>query len=131
MRTKIKILYFALSSWFIYLFFGISAFAFTLAQPIPGVGGQGGIGITEATTFAQYVAAVMPFIFGLAIVVAVVQLVIGGMQYALSEVITSKQDAKERIMSAIYGLLLALLSWLILNTINPNLVNLKDLNLNL
>lgn len=107
--------------------FAFAVRAFTLAQPIPKVGGAGGI--TEATTFCQYVNGIMPYIFGLAAVVAVVQLVIGGMQYSLSEGLTSKEDAKDRIWAAIWGLLLALLSWLILNTINTNLVACSALNI--
>jgi hypothetical protein len=71
----------------------------------------------------------MPYVFGLAVVIAVVQLVIGGMEYALSEGLTKKEDAKGRIWAAIGGLMLALLSWLILNTINPDFVNPKALNI--
>lgn len=109
------------------LFFISIARAFTLAQPIPSIDNKGGL--TDANNFAEYVVGIMPFIFGLAVVIAVVQLVIGGMQYALSEGLTSKEDAKDRIWSAIGGLFLALLSWLILNTINPDFVNPKALNI--
>jgi hypothetical protein len=42
-----------------------------------------------------------------------------------SEVITSKEDSKKIITNAVWGLLGALCSWLILYTINPNLVNLS------
>lgn len=121
MKIKNKFLYFYISIFALFLSLSFSANAFTLAQPIPGVSNSGGV--TEGTTFAEYVVGIMPFIFGLAAVIAVTQLVIGGMQYALSEGLTSKEDAKDRIWAAIWGLLLALLSWLILNTINPNLVN--------
>ncbi len=127
MKIKNKILYYSV---LISIFsFGSTAvaYAFTLAQPIPGVGNAPGI--SSATTFCQYVTGIMPYIFGLAVVIAVVQLVIGGMQYALSEGLTSKEDAKDRISAALLGLALALLSWLILNTINSKLVNCTALDL--
>jgi hypothetical protein len=39
-----------------------------------------------------------------------------------TESISGKSGAKERIKNAIIGLLIALLIWIILNTINPNLL---------
>lgn len=59
---------------------------------------------------------------GIAGVLAVVMLVIGGIEYISSAVIDTKAEAKKRIWAAIGGLLLALLSWLLLNTINPKFV---------
>ena len=67
----------------------------------------------------------------LAAVLAVIEIVVGGLQYALSESLFSKEDALDRIKMALLGLFIALVSWLILNTINPELVNLKDPTLNL
>ena len=91
---------------------------YKLLQPLPGVG-------QTVSTFVEYVTNLIPFILMLAAVLAVVQIVIGGMEWAFSESILAKGEGKERITQALYGLLIALLSWLILNTINPDLVNLK------
>ena len=100
---------------------------YSLLQPLPGVGQQ-------VSTFSEYIKNIIPFILSLAAVLAVVMIVIGGIQYAISEAIDSKADARDRITQAIFGLLLALLSYLILWTINPQLVNLqldiKSLNQN-
>jgi len=54
---------------------------------------------------------------------AVIMIIVGGIQYMSSDAIGGKEEGKERITSAIWGLLLALVSFLILNTINPNLVS--------
>ncbi|MDP3934986.1 MAG: hypothetical protein Q8Q46_02110 [Candidatus Giovannonibacteria bacterium] len=94
-----------------------TALAYNLLQPLPGVG-------QTVDTFPNYIAGIIPFILGLAAVLAVVEIVIGGIEYAVTEAIDSKADAKDRITQAILGLLLALASWLILWTINPALVNL-------
>lgn len=77
------------------------------------------------STFSGYLVGAIPFILRMAAVFAVIQIVIGGFQYALSEAMGTKQDAKDRMTQAMIGLVLALTSYLILNTINPNLVNLK------
>ncbi|KKS99168.1 MAG: hypothetical protein UV75_C0008G0002 [Candidatus Giovannonibacteria bacterium GW2011_GWA1_43_15] len=95
-----------------------TALAYNLLQPLPGVG-------QTVDTFPDYITKIIPFILGLAAVLAVVMIVIGGIEYAVTEAIDAKADAKDRITQAILGLLLALISWLILSTINPELVNLK------
>lgn len=75
--------------------------------------------------FGDYMANFIPFVLVFAAMAAVVQMVIGGFEYALSEAITNKQEAKDRITSALTGLLLAMGSFLILNTINPKLTSLQ------
>lgn len=91
---------------------------YSLLQPIPG--------IQKTSSITDYINRLVPFVIMLAAVLALVQIVVGGMEWALSEAISSKQEGKERITMALLGLLIALLSYLILNVINPDLVNLKD-----
>ncbi len=75
------------------------------------------------------------YVYGVGVVAiaAMIMLVIGGVQY----MVAGEKDpgpAKERIRNAIWGLILALTSWLILYTINPDLtrkVKLKPLDINL
>jgi len=68
------------------------------------------------------------YVFGLALVVisALGALVLGGFMYMLpSGTITTQEEAKKYIWGAISGLILALAAYLILYTINPDLVNLN------
>jgi hypothetical protein len=67
------------------------------------------------------------FQFGLAIAaaLAVVMIVYGGVEIMLSESLFSKEDGKKKVWDAVWGLLLALVSWLILYTINPDILNFK------
>lgn len=67
------------------------------------------------------------FQFGLAIAaaLAVVMIVWGGVEIMLSEAVTKKEDGKKKIWDAIWGLGLALVSWLILYIINPDILNFK------
>jgi len=60
---------------------------------------------------------------GIAGVLAAIMIVIGGIEYITSAANPSgRTEANKRIWAAVGGLLIALLSWIILNTINPNLL---------
>ncbi len=74
----------------------------------------------DLLTYLRYI-----YLFGLGLVgiAALAALVYGGFNYMLSGTITSKEEAKKYIWGAISGLLLALAAYLILNTINPDLVS--------
>jgi hypothetical protein len=52
-------------------------------------------------------------------------IVIGGVQYLSTDAISGKNEGRKKIENALGGLLLAILAWLILNTINPELLNIK------
>ena len=67
------------------------------------------------------------FQFGLAIAaaLAVIMIVWGGVEIMLSESMFKKEDGRKKIQDAIWGLGLALVSWLILYTINPDILNFK------
>ena len=62
-------------------------------------------------------------VIGFAAVLAMVMIVMGGIEYMTSELISSKEEGRERIIHAVLGLLIALGAYLILNTINPQLLN--------
>jgi len=83
------------------------------------------VGQTEFT-LSEYIRYIYLFGLGLVGVAALGALVYGGFVYMLSGTITSKEEAKSWIWGAISGLVLALAAYLILNTINPDLVSLKE-----
>ena len=82
-----------------------------------------GKAVTTAT-FGQYFEGMVTTVFAVAATLAVLMLVIAGVRYILSDVVTSKQAAKEKIFSALVGLALLIVIALILQTINPNLLGL-------
>jgi hypothetical protein len=72
------------------------------------------------------------FIFGLSLIafLALTQMMIGGLTYILAAGNVAKiEDAKDTIKQALLGLGLLLVSYLLLYTINPDLVNLRNPNL--
>lgn len=80
-----------------------------------------------ATTPANYLARLYQFALMIAGLAGLGAIVLGAIQYILSAGnVISQQDAKETITQALMGILLLLGAVLILNTIDPSLVNLKD-----
>jgi len=73
---------------------------------------------------SDYIQNIYQIGIGIAGALAVLILVIGGIKYIASAANPSlKGEAKAQIWAAIGGLILALFSYIILNTINPDLVN--------
>jgi len=73
---------------------------------------------------ASFIEALYKLAISAAAILAVLRLIWAGVQYMLSEIVTSKQKAVEDIKSALLGLLIVLGAVTILNTINPRLTNL-------
>ncbi len=89
-------------------------------ENIPGL--QSG----ESVELSTYLAAIYRAGLILASVLSVLMIVIGGIQYMTAGGNPGRLgDAKDRIWQAILGLLLVLGSYLILNTINPDLVKME------
>ena len=91
---------------------------YNLIQPLPGV--------QAVPDFPTWISIFIPFLLGLAGLAALIQIIRGGISRAVSGGNPSAiSDANDMIWQAILGLILALSAYLILNTINPDLVNLR------
>ncbi|MFA6586129.1 MAG: pilin [Candidatus Paceibacterota bacterium] len=99
---------------------------YTPLAPLPKGDGTGEMLTTIDTAgqcpFGNYLNIIIKLILGIAAVLAMVMIVMGGIEYMTSELISGKEAGKETITHAILGLLLALSAYLILNTINPQLL---------
>lgn len=92
--------------------------------PLP-LAGEEGEELGEGS-LADYLSNMLKLIVALGGVLSVFVGVVGGIQYVASGITPSaKNDAKNRIQNALTGLVLILSSYLILNSINPNLVNIS------
>jgi len=113
--------------------------SYTLLAPIPCENGdtscQDGVRKTIDTTMGvgSYLNLMLKVFIGLCAVLAVIMIVMGGIEYMTSELPHTKLNGKETITNAVLGLLLALGAYALLNTINPNLlntnINIKQANL--
>ncbi len=83
---------------------------------------------TSEGALGKYLNIIIPLFIGLCAVLAIVMIVIGGIQYMTSELVHSKAEGKDRILHAIFGLVLALGAYALLNTINPDLLK-SDVNI--
>src|SRR3990167_10539224 len=95
--------------------------------PLPGttetVGGK-----EVVANAGNYIKGAFNLAIGIAAALAIIMIIIGGIQYMGSESLGGKSAGRKRINDAVLGLLLALGSYLILFTINPSLV---DFNVNI
>ncbi len=90
-------------------------------EDVPGLPGG-----DQPVSFSSYLAAIYKVGIILAAILAVLMIVIGGIQYMMAAGNPGKLgDAKDTIWQAILGLLLVLGSWLILSTINPDLLKME------
>ena len=90
------------------------------------------IGNTATTLdIGAYLNVLYTYALGIAGVIAVVMIMVGGVQYILGSASGSESisKGKERIRNAIVGLVLLLAAYLVLATVNPNLVEFKTLRL--
>jgi hypothetical protein len=88
---------------------------YKLLAPIPGLE-------FAPTNIGEYFNTIFNIAIGICAVLAVIMMIIGGVQYMGVESIFGKTKAKEQITSAIFGLLIALGAFALLNTINPALL---------
>ena len=101
--------------------------SYHLLAPLPCPSGDTSCSgnLTDYSTtgdLSGYLNMAIAIFIGICAVLAVIMIIIGGLEYMTSELISNKEHGKERITNAIFGLLLALGAWTILNTINPNLL---------
>lgn len=105
-----------------------------LSVPIPG--------LTFTTAYAegdqlvvpylaQYISAVYRYLLGISTIVAIIVVICGGFIYLLGQTTGSTKQGLTLIKDAIAGLIVLYCSYLILWTVNPNLVNLQPIRLDL
>jgi len=90
-----------------------------------GIPNQTGAEKGDAVGLAGYIRAIYLFALGAVGAAALLTLVISGLIYMLSDTVFSKEQAKDYIWGAIGGIVLAFAAYLILFTINPDLVKIN------
>ncbi len=98
---------------------------YQLLAPIPIGAGNNVQNSVPVTGFASYAQNLITLIIGISAVLAVLMIMFGGFMYMTGEALHAKSEGKSYMMNAVYGLVLLLASYLILYTINPQLLNLN------
>lgn len=79
-------------------------------------------GVTDPTlNFGDYINALYAFSISIAALLAVIKIIIAGVKYMLSDVVTSKSDAINDIRGSLLGLIIVISAVLVLRVINPQL----------
>ena len=92
--------------------------------PIEGFTG----GEIKETFIGEYIIAIYKYAIGVVGILAAVVMMFGGVRWIMAGGNASAiSEAKAWIAAALTGLLLTLGSWMILNTVNPDLVNMKPI----
>lgn len=89
-----------------------------LLEPI-----NGGSGAQEVNSLNDYLVPAFQLLLGLSAAIAVIQFAYGGFEYMFSQIPGAKGDGKERMKSAVFGLIVVLASWVILNEVNPAILS--------
>lgn len=93
---------------------------YTPLATLPVISGQD----TSKGDLAPYLVTLYQVGIWTAVILAIASIIWGGVQYITSVGGEGKSSGKEMIQSALFGLLLALGSYIILKTINQDLLNL-------
>lgn len=76
----------------------------------------------ETSDLSPYLSGLFDFLVGLAVILAVFVISLGGFIYMSSDSFTGKSTGKDFIWNAVEGLLIVLGAYIILYTINPNIL---------
>ena len=97
---------------------------YTPLEPIPGLttDTNGKYDLTTSTGFANLISAVFKILISGGALIAVLSLTIGGVQYMTANSLGNKKNGLDRAKASIYGILLIAAIYIILNTLNPNLL---------
>jgi len=120
MNSKKKLIIIIAVIYFVFLIgFNVSA-EYKIEVSVP----KGPSAGTE-TGLQDYIRYLYLFGLGAVGILALGSLVVGGFLYMLSDTVISKDNAKAYINNALIGLALGLAAYLILFTINPDLISLR------
>lgn len=122
---KKRLLFFLMVGFLIFVSLPANA-AINFSFPCPPSGmGLGGC-VESETSIPNYILRFYQFGVGIAGILAVGMIVVGAITISLSGAIDKQKEGKDMIKNAIWGVVLLLGSYLILNTVNPELTKLKE-----
>ncbi len=100
-------------------------------EPLSGITKPNGDKAFDHATFTNYLTEAYKIGMGVVFTFAFLSFLYAGWEYVGSEFITDKKDARNRMVNAFIGIGLALTGYVLLYTINPDILAFKDLKLDL
>lgn len=80
-------------------------------------------GVSPTNDFNGYINSLYALSISIAALLAVIKIIIAGVKWMMTDIVTSKGDAKKDIQGALIGLMVVLSAVLVLTVINPDLVD--------
>lgn len=102
--------------------YALAAEGFVPLAPIPGLTQ----GITaDSAGLASFFNNLYKFLVGIAAILAVIEIIWGGIEISTQDSVSKQSDGRKRITNAILGLILVLSPVIVFSIINPNILNLS------
>lgn len=114
----------------VFLFIGFAPHVFAATGDFIPLAGIPGLtkDVSIDAGFAGFFNNLYKFLVGFATILAVIEIIWGGLEISTKDSVSKKTDGKNRIYQAIFGLILVLSPVLVFSIINPKIL---DLNLNM
>lgn len=104
----------------------VFAEGFVPLAPIPGLTDNATVGsVIGPDTLANFFNNLYKYLIGVAATLAVIEIIWGGLLYSTTDSVGNKEEGKEKIRMAIFGLVLVLSPALVFSIINPSILNLS------
>lgn len=98
---------------------------FTALAPIPGLTDSANTSVVNSSTLATFFNNLYKYLIGLAAVIAIIEIIWGGLEISTQDSVSKHADGKERIQQAVLGLVLVLAPVIVFSIINPSILNLS------
>ncbi|MCR4285696.1 MAG: hypothetical protein NUW00_02245 [Candidatus Kaiserbacteria bacterium] len=120
--SKTLMLCSSLIFYFLLVSFAEAAGEYIPIVAIPGLNNQ------KIASLPEYINKIYFFTITIGALYGVVKIAFAGVKYSMSDIITSKESAKEDIKGVLLGLAILLIPFIVLRTINPELTRLDVLS---
>ena len=117
--------FFFIASGFIFLGMIPHVLAAQNFIPLAGIPGLTQNVPVSSAGLATFFNNLYKYLIGLAAILAVIEIIWGGIEYSTQDSISKKSDGKKRITQAILGLVLVLSPVIVFSIINPSILNLS------
>ena len=97
---------------------------FVALAPIPGLT-SGTTAVVNPQSLDAFFNNLYKFLIGIAAMLAIIEIIWGGLEYSTQDSVSKKSDGKQRITQALLGLVLVLSPVLVFSIINPSILNLS------
>lgn len=101
------------------------ASGFTALAPIPGLTDVQTTSVVNSASLAIFFNNLYKYAIGLAGILAVIEIIWGGLEISTKDSVSKQSEGKTRITQAIFGLVLVLSPVLVFSIINPAILNLS------